>query len=140
MNVPFGIGSGGSSGLMTLVAPETADLPSEDGSASLVDQLAALYQEKQELQASLGVSTSSEIIELFRSQQSDSMVASLTAQLTALYSDHDELRAAIGVSTPSEIIRLVFELRSSIRVLVDESRRRLAYEATLLETHERYLS
>jgi len=131
MNGPFGFG-----GTAVADAP-TAD---DEHNASLVAQLAALYQEKQELQTALGASTAEEIIALIQAKQNESMLGSLTQQLAALYAEHDELNEALGVTTSAEIISLVKELRSSIRTLVDDTRRRLAYEASILETHERYLA
>jgi len=107
---------------------------------SLVEQLTALYQEKQELQAVLGASTAAEIIELVRSGNSQEMLQSLTDQLASLYSENQELEAAIGCSSATEISSLVHDLRASIRILVDDARRRLQYEATLLDTHERFLA
>lgn len=142
MNGPFGLG------FAYAPAPrETVEtvLPGDDPNESLVSQLAALYEEKQELQSALGVSTSHEIIARFAEQHAgagapDSMLASLTDQLASLYQEKQELEAALGCSSAHEIVALVNELRSSIRTLVDDSRRRLQYEATLLETHERFLA
>lgn len=107
---------------------------------SLVEQLAALYEEKQELQSALGVSTAAEIVALVQSAPVDSMAESLVQQLHAIYAEQEELQAAVGCSTPAEVLALVAQLRASIRALVDESRRRLDYEASLLETHERFLA
>lgn len=141
MNGPFGLG------FAYAPAPrETVEtvLPGADPNDSLVTQLAALYEEKQELQQALGVSTSAEIIERLTADRgpgaSDSMLASLTDQLASLYQEKQELEAALGCSSAHDVVALVSELRSSIRTLVDDSRRRLQYEATLLETHERYLA
>jgi hypothetical protein len=135
MSGPFGFGFGATG----LLSPEEFD-SGNDPNESLVAQLAGLYQEKQELQAALGVSTSSEVIAYVAAQQSEGMVASLTDQLFSLYSEHEELQDALGRTAPAEIIAMVNELRSSLRILIDDSRRRLDYEATLLETHERYLA
>jgi hypothetical protein len=135
MNGPFGLGFGATAE----VSPE--DPATEDGpNASLVAQLEGLYQEKQELEAALGVSTSSEVIELITARQSDSMLGSLTDQLIAVYTEREELRAEIGCSSTEDIIALVTSLRGSLRTLVDDSRRRLDFEASLLQSHERFLS
>jgi len=135
MNGPFGFGLGGS----TPVLPDAAE--SEDGpNASLVAQLAGLYQEKQEMQAALGVSTASEVIELVNAKQSEGMLGSLTDQLFAAYSERQELEAAIGCSSATDVLALVATLRGSIRSLIDDSRRRLDYEASLLSSHERFLA
>jgi hypothetical protein len=132
MSGPFGLGFDD-----VIAAPETSE--SVDPTDSLVMQLASLYQEKQELQSILGVSTASEIISLLGPNRRQEALDSLTDQLCTLYEERQELEAGLGCSGASEIIRLVGELRSSIRSLVDDSRRRLTYEATLLESHERYL-
>jgi hypothetical protein len=134
MNAPFGLGAGD-----VVAAPETS-APRDDPSDSLVMQLASLYQEKQELQSVLGVSTSSEIISLLGPKRNKEMVDSLTDQLGTLYGERQELETGLGCSDATQIIGLVSELRSSIRSLVDDSRRRLTYEASLLESHERYLA
>jgi hypothetical protein len=68
------------------------------------------------------------------------MAESLVQQLHAIYAEQEELQTAVGCSTPAEVLALVAQLRASIRALVDESRRRLDYEASLLETHERFLA
>ncbi|GEM_PF-4966561 len=112
----------------------------DDANASLVAQLSALYQEKQELQAALGVSTAAEIIPLVAAKHGEGMLGSLTDQLISLYAEHEELQAALGCSNPTEIIAVVKELRGSIRTLVDDTRRRLAYESSILENHERFLA
>jgi hypothetical protein len=133
MNGPFGLGHGAG----------TAEQTNQQDSGpmeSLVQQLHALYEEKQELQGELGVSTASEILELFATHRNDGLVKSLVDQLFTLYMEREALEQAIGCSGDSEVIALVTELRTSIRNLVDDSRRRLAYEASLLETHERFLS
>lgn len=132
MNGPFGFGHANGHGTDVLEATSPED--------SLVEQLTALYEEKQELQAALGVSTASEIIALVQAGSTDSMTESLVTQLHAIYSEQEELNALTGCSTPAEVLALVAQLRASIRALVDESRRRLDYEASLLETHERFLA
>lgn len=134
MNGPFGLSSAEHP-----VAGPPVPAGEDDPNESLVQQLAGLYQEKQELQAALGVSTSAEVVALFETRQSESMVGSLTAQLAALYTEHDELRAALGVSTADEVIALVDTMRGAIRSLIDDARRRLDFEASLLDSHERFL-
>jgi hypothetical protein len=137
MGGPFGLGLG----TIEATSPAVDQATDQSGelAASLVLQLRSLYEEKQELEAALGVSTSSEIISMFGPGRDNDMLQSLTDQLFTLYTENQQLENAIGCSDAAQIITMVTELRSSIRALVDDSRRRLMYEANVLETHERFL-
>ncbi|GLY32999.1 hypothetical protein [Kineosporia sp. NBRC 101731] len=110
-----------------------------DHDDSLVQQLTALYHEKQELHHALGVSSASEVIDLFHAAQRQDMLKSLGEQLFSLYGEREELEKGLGTSASNEIVDLVTSLRATIRSLVDDSRRRLAYETTVLDSYERYL-
>ena len=123
--------------VLTAVGPDDHEMP--ELVQSLEQQLVALYEEKGELQAALGVSTSAEIIALLAAP-ADDMVASLTDQLTALYAERDELQTALGCSSSTEVVAVVGELTASVRTLVGDARRRLHTESVLLDTHERFLA
>lgn len=115
----------------------------EEAVTSMEMQLVALYEEKSELQAALGVSTSEEIIALVRQGPAGGDAApmneSLTLQLEALYAERTELHDALGITTSQEVIELVSALRASVRQLVDDERRLLSNQSQLLEIHERNL-
>jgi hypothetical protein len=65
---------------------------------------------------------------------------SLERRLAELQAEQSELQAVLGCSSADEIISLVTGLRASIRELVDDARRRIAFESTLLAAHERFLA
>jgi len=102
----------------------------------LVLQLQALYDEKCEVHAALGVSTAAEIVELARAGGAGpERVESAVALLHAAYDERALLQAGLGCSSAPEVIALVGDLRAHLASLSAQARGRIARRRSYLERH-----